>query len=72
MVYVMTGELSRNPAAPSPYYYAGIVDGLCQNGMPVEPLEQAHRNLMDELRFHVSRNAQQYAPLAKKHPRQER
>ena len=72
MVYVMTGELSRNPAAPSPYYYAGIVDGLHQNGMPVEPLEQAHRSLMDELRFHVSRNDQQHAPSGKKHPRRER
>lgn len=51
MVYVMTGERSRTPARPSQYYYAGIVDGLQQNGMSVEPLEQAFRNLMDELRW---------------------
>lgn len=51
MVYVMTGERSRTPARPSPFYYAGIVEGLQQNGMSVEPLEQAFRNLMDELRL---------------------
>lgn len=50
MVYVMTGERSRIPVRPSPFYYAGIVEGLRQNGMPVEPLEQAFRNLMDEVR----------------------
>ena len=66
MAYVMTGELSRNPAAPSQHYYAGIAEGLWQNKMSIEPLEQAYRNLMDEKRFQFSRNAQQRNPPGKK------
>lgn len=49
MAYVMTGERSRIPSLPSKYYYTGIAEGLRQNNMPLEPLEQAFQKLVAEL-----------------------
>ena len=50
MVYIMTGELWRDPAIPSPAYYGGILEGYRQNGLPVSELEAALKNVHDEVR----------------------
>ena len=50
MAYIMTGELWRDPAIPSPAYYGGILEGYRQNGLPVPELEAALKNVHDEVR----------------------
>lgn len=50
MAYIMTGELWRDPAIPSPSYYGGILEGYQQNGLPVPKLEAALKNVHDEVR----------------------
>lgn len=49
MAYIMTGELWRDPAIPSPSYYEGILEGYKQNGLPVPELEAALKNVQDEV-----------------------
>lgn len=50
MAYIMTGELWRDPAIPSPSYYGGILEGYKQNGLPAPELEAALKNVHDEVR----------------------
>lgn len=50
MAYIMTDELWRAPAIPSPAYYEGIMDGYRQNGLPVKELEAALKNVRGEVR----------------------
>lgn len=66
MAYVMTGERSKTPCMPSRYYYAGIAEGLRQNNMPLEPLEQAFQKLAAELQA-----ARSQAPDSNRHPKQQ-
>jgi len=75
MAYVMTGTRSITPCLPSKTYYAGIAEGLRQNKMPLEPLEQALQKLTDELRAGVTRNTGKTRPAKqqnKKRHREER
>lgn len=62
MVYIMAREFCLDPAEPSQSYFAGIVQGCKQNGIPVRPLfeaaqrtrieaEQAERPLWLQMRF---------------------
>jgi len=41
MVYIMGREFCLDPAEPSQHYFAGIVQGCKQNGIPVRPLFEA-------------------------------
>ena len=41
MVYIMTREFSLDPAEPHQSYFAGIIQGYKQNGLPVRPLFEA-------------------------------
>lgn len=48
MAYVMQPELELQPAEPSDFYYQGIREGYCQNGLPVQALDNALRHVRRE------------------------
>lgn len=67
MAYIMAREFCRDPAEPSRHYFAGIVQGYKQNGLPMKPLfeavqrtrieaEQAERPRWEQLNFKIVRN----------------
>lgn len=52
MVYIMTRSLDRPPQYPYPSYYAGIVRGYEQNGIPRKTLNEAMDHCKREVAEH--------------------
>ena len=60
MAYIMTGELWRDPAIPSPAYYGGILEGYRQNGLPVQELKKAWEHCVKEVEQETGRINRQF------------